>query len=268
MLPKLVSVTLFGALAVSRSYGPEPEDVVGGRASVPVPVRLTACGLLGSLSAMTRVADRMPAAVGLKSTLIVQLPRPATLPPATHVELDRIAKSPGFVRVGVRGAKLTTLRLEMLSGVLPRFASVTVFRELLPTSCAPKLSEVGESRTVVPVPLRLTVCVLPATPLLLSVMVNVPVSGPVAMGEKVTLIVQEPPAATLLPQLLVSPKSALAAMLVIMSAALPVLLRVAGFDPLVVPRFWLPNVKFVGERPTIGSAGLVTVTEVDPEALL
>jgi hypothetical protein len=45
--------------------------------------------------------------------------------------------------------------------------------------------------------------VFPATPLLLSVMVSVPVSGPVALGEKVTLIVQEPLAATLLPQLLV-----------------------------------------------------------------
>jgi hypothetical protein len=45
--------------------------------------------------------------------------------------------------------------------------------------------------------------VLPATLLLLSVMVSVPVSGPVAVGEKVTLIVQEPLAARLLAQLLV-----------------------------------------------------------------
>jgi hypothetical protein len=45
--------------------------------------------------------------------------------------------------------------------------------------------------------------VLPATPLLLSVMVSVPVSGPLAVGEKVTLIVQEPLAATLPAQLLV-----------------------------------------------------------------
>jgi hypothetical protein len=37
------------------------------------------------------------------------------------------------VPLGVRGAKLTTLRLEMLSGVLPKLVSVTVFRELLPT---------------------------------------------------------------------------------------------------------------------------------------
>jgi hypothetical protein len=70
--------------------------------------------------------------------------------------------------------------------------------------------------------------VLPATPLLLSVMVSVPVSGPVAVGEKVTLIVQEPLAATLPPQVLVWPKLALVAMLVMVSTALPVLLRVTG----------------------------------------
>jgi hypothetical protein len=89
----------------------------------------------------------------------------------------------------------------------------------------------------VPVPLKFTVCVLPATSLLLSVMVRVPVSVPMAVGAKVTLIVQEPLAATLPPQLLVSPKLALVAMLVMVSAALPLLLRVTGCDALVVPRF-------------------------------
>jgi hypothetical protein len=44
--------------------------------------------------------------------------------------------------------------------------------------------------------------VLLATPLLLSVIVSVPVSVPLVVGEKVTLIVQEPPAATLPAQLL------------------------------------------------------------------
>ena len=78
---------------------------------------------------------------------------------------------------------------------------------------------------------------LPATPLLLSVMVRVPVSAPVAVGEKVTLIVQEPLAATLPAQVLVWPKLALAAMLVMVSAAVPVLLRVTGCDALVVPTF-------------------------------
>lgn len=91
------------------------------------------------------------------------------------------------------------------------------------------------TRGPVPVPLKVTVCVLPTTPLLLSVMVSAPVSGPVAVGEKVTLIAQEPLAATLLPQLLVSSKLALVAMLVMVSAALPVLVRVTVCAVLLVP---------------------------------
>jgi hypothetical protein len=55
----------------------------------------------------------------------------------------------------------------------------------------------------VPVPFKLTVCVLPVTPLRLSVTVSVPVSGPMAVGKKVTLMVQKPPAATPPAQLLV-----------------------------------------------------------------
>jgi len=58
-----------------------------------------------------------------------------------------------------------------------------------------------------PAPLRLTVCVLPVVLLLLSVMIRVPVRVPPELGVKVTLMVQEPPAATLLPQLLVWLKS-------------------------------------------------------------
>jgi len=103
------------------------------------------------------------------------------------------------------------------------------------------------------VPLKVTVCVLPATPLLLSVIVSVPVSVPVAVGEKVTLIVQEPPTATLAPQLLVWPKLAVVAMPVMASAALPVLLSVTGCDVLVVPTLWLLNVRLAGETPATGA---------------
>jgi hypothetical protein len=51
-----------------------------------------------------------------------------------------------------------------------------------------------------PVPLRLTVCGLPAA---LSVMLSVPFWTPVAVGVNVTLMVQLAPAATELPQLFV-----------------------------------------------------------------
>jgi hypothetical protein len=62
----------------------------------------------------------------------------------------------------------------------------------------------------------------------LSVIVSEPVTVPMAGGVKVTLIVQELPAATLPAQLSLSAKSALVAMLVIVSVALPVLLSVTG----------------------------------------
>ena len=54
---------------------------------MPVPLKLTVCGLLGSLSLMTRVADRAPAALGLNARLIVHLPSPASLLPTAQVEL-------------------------------------------------------------------------------------------------------------------------------------------------------------------------------------
>jgi hypothetical protein len=76
---------------------------------------------------------------------------------------------------------------------------------------------------VPPVPVKLTVWV---AGLALSVTVKVPALAPVAVGLKVTLILQLAPAATLEPQVLVWEKSPLAATLVMLRAALPVLLSV------------------------------------------
>jgi len=64
---------------------------------------------------------------------------------------------------------------------------------------------------------------------------------PVAVGVKVTEILQLPPAATLVPQVLFWPKSPefapVTAMLVMVSAPVPVLFRVTDCDALVVPTF-------------------------------
>ena len=70
-----------------------------------------------------------------------------------------------------------------------------------------------------PIPERLTVWV---AGLALSTTVIAPVRVPVAVGENVTLIPQEAPAARLDPQLLVCEKSPLEAMLVIVRVAPPV----------------------------------------------
>jgi hypothetical protein len=84
-----------------------------------------------------------------------------------------------------------------------------------------------------PVPFRLTVCLLPVELLSLSVVVKVPVRGPPASGVKVILIVHEPLAATLVPQLLVCAKFPLVATLATVSAALPVFESVTACEPLV-----------------------------------
>jgi hypothetical protein len=86
-LPRFVIATVFGGLVVTSGSAPKPSDAPESLSHIPVPLKLTVSGLLGSLSLMTRVADRTPAAVGLNAKLIVQLPSPATLLAATH-ELD------------------------------------------------------------------------------------------------------------------------------------------------------------------------------------
>jgi hypothetical protein len=97
---------------------------------------------------------------------------------------------------------------------------------VVPTACAGKVNEAGESLTtavVAPVPVRLTVCV---AGLALSVMVTAPVLVPVAVGLKVTLRVQLALAATPEPQVLVWEKSPRTVMLVMLRVAFPVLLSV------------------------------------------
>src|SRR5260370_741630 len=100
----------------------------------------------------------------------------------------------------------------------------------------PEVGEAESEKSLVvvlePVPVRLTDCGLPEA---LSVMFRVPVRVPEAVGVKVTLMLQLAPAATELPQVLVSAKSPLAEMLVRLSEALPVFESVTDCAALVVP---------------------------------
>src|SRR5713101_6587422 len=113
--------------------------------------------------------------------------------------------------------------LVIVSAVLWEFVSVTAWAPLVvPTFWPLYVSEVGARLgSAVPVPDRLAVCGLLVAS---SVTVNVPLRLPVAVGVKVTLIVEFAPAATDAPQLLVWAKSPLfapaMAMLVIVSAVL------------------------------------------------
>jgi hypothetical protein len=79
----LVRVTVFAALVVFRSWRPKLSDV-GDKVApgpFPVPVRATVCGLPGALSATASDAVRVPAEVGLKDTLMVQLAPAAKVVP-------------------------------------------------------------------------------------------------------------------------------------------------------------------------------------------
>jgi hypothetical protein len=86
----------------------------GGAGLVPVPVRLTDCGLSAALSATFRAADRFPVAVGLKVTLSVHFAPAATLLP--HVLLWE--KSEPFVPVIVIPVIVST--------AVPMLVSVTI----------------------------------------------------------------------------------------------------------------------------------------------
>ena len=79
-LPVLLRVTVCAVLVTSTAWLPKAR-LVGERlatAAVPVPERLTICGLPLALSVMLTEAVRLPLAAGLNVTLIVQLAPAAT----------------------------------------------------------------------------------------------------------------------------------------------------------------------------------------------
>jgi len=119
--------------------------------------------------------------------------------------------------------------------------SVTIFAALaVITSCAPNVKLAGEKLTAAPspIPVRLTVCGLPGA---LSAMVTAALRDPAAAGVNVTLMLQGVPGVRLVPHVLVSIKSLLFApvtlTLVMFKLAVPLLVRVTDFVPLLVPRF-------------------------------
>jgi hypothetical protein len=197
------------------------------------------------LSAIETLAVRLLLVVGVNVTLTVQLAPAATLVPQVLVWL----KLPLFVPVIVI--------LVRFSVPVPVLDKVTACAALLvPNNWLLNVSEVGERLTAgaTPVPVRLTAWGLP---LALSVIVTAALRAPVAVGLNVTLMVQLAAAATLVPQVLVWLKSPLfvpvMAMLVMLSAAVPVFERVTACAVLLVLTNWLLNVSDAGDRPTAGA---------------
>src|SRR5271155_5678380 len=145
---------------------------------------------------------------------------------ATASELPQVVavfgKSPASVPV--------TVMLVIVIAVVPTFFSVTILTALVtPTPNVPKLSDVGVSSAVVPVPLNATCCGLPAA---LSVNVKFALRAPVVVGSNVMLTVQLAATASELPQLVAvfgkSPASVpVTAILLMVSAAVPTFFSVA-----------------------------------------
>ena len=123
------------------------------------------------------------------------------------------------------------------------------------------VSELGEidSVTVEPVPDNETVC---GAPLALSVMVRVPVRAPPAVGVKVTEMAQLAAAATLDPQVLVSAKSPVATIDVMLNAAEPLSVSVTVCAALVEPVFCAEKLRLAAESEASGPAGFTVIVTV------
>ena len=148
---------------------------------------------------------------------------------------------------------------EIVRAAVPVFLSVTgCAADVEPTLAEAKERMVGETLTTgtpTPVPLRATVCTVTVLEAL-SAMLSEADAAPVAVGWKVTEIVQEALAASDVPQVLVCEKAAALApvkeTLEIVRGAVPVFLSVTGCAADVEPTLVDAKVRLVGERLTAG----------------
>jgi hypothetical protein len=169
---------------------------------------------------MLSVPVFVPLPVGLNRTEMEQL-NPGAMPLGADTQVLVCEK-----------LELLMLILETCKRTLPLFVTVTVCAELVvPVFCVGKVRLIGDSSTIVPVPVSETVCGLPVAS---SVIFSEPLLVPAAVGVNFTNIGQLLEAASELPQELVCEKLPEVAMLEMLSAALPVLRSVTNCEPLVV----------------------------------
>jgi len=195
-VPLSLNVMVLTALGVFMAWFPNTSGVGESptEGAVPVPVRGAVCGLPEALSVTVTEALLGPRALGVNVTLMTHRPPAATLVP--HVFVSE--KSPEFAPVMPTLAMLRVV-LWLLTRLIP-CALLAVFTSWLPNPRLP-----GERLTggKVAVPERATPCGLPvAASTTVSAVYLTPARNPV-IGANVTLIVQLPPTATLVPQLFV-----------------------------------------------------------------
>lgn len=233
-------------MAVVGKLKEESESLAPGIKAVPE--RVTACGELAALSAKLSLAVSVPAAVGLKVTVMVQdapalmVPQllfwrkeEAFAPPVTMLVRTR-AEPPELVRVKVSGAEDAPITVE---------GKVRLEGAKLATGAATA------------VPLRATGCgELTALP----VKVREAAAAPAAVGLKVTEMVQEALAASVVAQLLVRLKAAalapVRAILLIVSEAFPELVRVTVCAAEAAPTVVAAKVRLAGESVAPGPEGV------------
>lgn len=230
-VPPLLNVTVCAGLVVrtfcEANVSFNGETDAAGPPVVPVPVRLIDCGLPVALSVIEIAAVRVPAALGVNVTLMVQLFAAITAAPQVLVW----AKSAPFAPVMVI-LEMDKVALPMLNNVTPP-AGLVVPTEIVPNEIVEVL-KVTEG--AVPTPLSAAVCGLPAA---LSTTEMAAWRVPGASGLNNTPIVQFVPGASEVPQVLVSVKSPLLGpvtlMEVMVNVAFPGLLSVMTLAGLVVP---------------------------------
>ena len=216
--------------------------------ATPVPERASDCGLLLAESVKLRIALRVAAAVGLKTTLAKQLAAAARVLP--HV-LAEIAKSAAFVPV-------IDTPFTVMDEPSPFFSVAERDALVDPTAVLAKVRLLGLAETpLVPRPETATVCgLLLSESLKLSVAVRVPV----AVGPKMILAVQLAPAASAEPHVLLytekspglAPENVM--LLMVIDAGLP-LVSVMTFCPPLFPIATEAQLWLVGE--TVTSARLI-----------
>jgi len=235
----LVTVTDLAALVVLTLTEPKLSELaerVSG--AVPVPLRLTVCGVLRASSLKVSVPAETAMAVGEKVTPTEQEPLAARLAPQVPLATLKPAEA---------------VMPEKFRATLSRLVRVTDLAALvLPTTTEPKPRELDEKVTgAEPVPVRATVCV-PA----LSLMVIEPETVPTVIAVKLTEMVQVPAGAMLPVQVLVWLNDVEARTLPTISGPLPVLVRVTVLAVLVAPRTVDEKLSEVGETEATGAVAM------------
>src|SRR6266496_4451847 len=148
----LVTVMVRWGLVVPTVTVPNFREVGVSLIAVPVPTRLTTCGLGDALSVNVKFPFRVPFAVGVKVTLTAQLAPVATVAPQVLLEM---AKSP------------LAVILEILSVAVPVLVSltrlglvVTPMTVLIKLSLATESVTVGVPAAAQPAKAKLPMCVL------------------------------------------------------------------------------------------------------------